>query len=183
MRGIAAILAALLAQSASNIPAFAGEVKSQTNSAASFERYRTYQWLPPIILTGTGIAEDHPVDPLVRGVVNRQLQLRGLTEVESGADLQVATWVVVAESIPKVEKALFKNGNVRATPIAAIGRDNHQGTFAVSLIDTRLKQSAWSAMAIENIPDRSVMKPDRARKKLEKSAEKLFENYPVKSKN
>jgi uncharacterized protein DUF4136 len=165
-------------------PAFAGKVLSQTGKGADFARYRTYEWFAPRVLTGTGIVEDHPVNPLVKEVVNRQLQQRGLTEVSSGADLQISTWVLT-ESVPQVEKALFAGGmeNIYATPIATIGRYNRQGTLVVNLIDAQSKKSAWSAMATESIPDKDVITPDDARKKLEKAAGNMFKKFPVKLKN
>ena len=37
------------------------------------------------------------------------------------------------------------------TPIATMGRYNHEGTLIVNLIDTRTKKSAWVALVKETI--------------------------------
>jgi hypothetical protein len=81
------------------MPAFAGQV--QTGSGVDFVRYRTYEWLGPTVLTGTGIAESH----------NRQLERRGFAEVAAGADLQIAIRVLTESSLPAFQKFPVKSRN------------------------------------------------------------------------
>src|SRR5512146_1281798 len=88
--GLVAFVWGLLIQ-----PCFAGKVKALLQPDADFAHYKTYQWLPPQVLTKTGVVEDHPVfGPLVKDAVNRELARQGLKEVTEGGDLQVATTIL-----------------------------------------------------------------------------------------
>src|SRR5262245_48288446 len=73
------------------VPVCSGaDLKVAIGPGADFARYKTYQWLPPRVLTKTGVVENDPVlTPLIKDAINRQLIQRGLTEVAEGGDLQV----------------------------------------------------------------------------------------------
>jgi hypothetical protein len=156
------------------------KLKTYTGPNIDLNSYKTYRWLPPRVLTNTGIVEDDPnVAPTVRTAVNRELQARGLTEVEQGGDLLVSTGVLASKS-PQLE-ALIYPGLINAnetfgSPIATMGRYNREGTFAVNLIDAKTKKSAWAGLITDSIDD----KPGSGIKKIPKAAAKMFEKYPVK---
>ena len=157
---------------------FAAEkVKVYVGPGADFSRYKTYEWLPPKILTKTGVVEGDPeYAPLIKASVNRQLELKGLREVPSGGDLQVSA-LALAESIPQLEAVIFP-GNVAmdyATPVATVGRYNREGTLVVNLIDTRTKKSAWAGLAKETLKN----KPGAGKDKIDKAAVRIFKKYPV----
>jgi hypothetical protein len=143
-------------------------------------KYKTYQWLPPKILTKTGLVEgDNEYAPLIKAAVDRQLVRCGLTEVAEGGDLQVSA-LALREASAQLEAVIFQ-GYIPmdfATPIATMGRYNHEGTLVVNLIDARTKKSAWAGLARETI-DRT---PGSGKKKIDKAAERLFKKYPVKKK-
>jgi hypothetical protein len=156
---------------------FAGEVKTLTGKDADFSRYKTYEWLPPKIHTPTGIVEDDPViAPLIKQAVNDQLAKKGLREVVSGGDLQVAT-LALAEWMPQVEALVFSTGTQPnwGTAVTTVGRYNKQGSLFVNLIDTRTKLSAWVGMATESLAD----KPGSGQKKIAGAAAKMFKKYPL----
>src|SRR5271165_3003640 len=90
-------------------PTFAVNVKSQMGENADFSHYRTYQWLPPRVLTKVGVVENHPANPILKEAVGRQLAQKGLSELSDGADLMIQAWVVT-ESVPQLEAVLFASG-------------------------------------------------------------------------
>jgi hypothetical protein len=145
--------------------------------------YKTYQWLPPRVLTNTGIVEnDDKVSPAVKAAVNRELTARGLVEVEHGGELLISTGVLTSYS-PQLEALIFP-GLIAANetfgdPIATVGRYNKEGTFAVNLIDAKTNKSAWAGLITDSIDD----KPGSGVKKIPKAAAKLFGKYPVKKRS
>lgn len=159
-------------------PCCAGKVKTFVSEKSDFASYKTYQWLPTRILTKAGVVEDDPdISPIVKAAVNRELTSRGLKEVAEGGDLQIVS-CVLNTYVPQLEAYIFPFGGTLdyATPIAAIGRYNREGTLAISLIDRNTKKSAWAGMITESIDN----KPGAGAKKIPKATETLFKKYPVK---
>ena len=171
---LAALLSAGLAQ-----PSLAGEVRTQTGTNIDLSQYKTYQWLPPRVLTQAGVVEDHPANPILKEVVGRQLAQKRLNELADGADLQIQVYVLT-ESVPQLEAVLMggEAGMFYATPIATMGRYNRQGTLYINLIDRRAKRSAWLGMATESLPS-GTLKPDEIHKKLDHAATSIFKKYPA----
>jgi hypothetical protein len=161
-------------------PIFAGKVKAHTGDNVDLSRYKTYQWLPPRVLTKSGVVEDHPVNPVLMEVVGRQLSLKGLTEVGDGADLMIQAYVLT-ESTPQLEAVIMAEGPgmMYGTTIATMGRYNHQGTLCLNLIDRRTKKYAWFAMVTDSLPN-GTLKPKETRSKIDKAAKNIFKKYPVK---
>src|SRR5271170_7118128 len=62
-------------------PLCAENVKVYPNRHADFAHYKTYQWLPPRVLTKTGIDENTPANPIIKEVIAPQLSQKGLKEV------------------------------------------------------------------------------------------------------
>ena len=156
---------------------FAGNVQVWMEKGANLSQYKTYEWLPPKILTSKGVVEDDPeFAPLIKAAVNRQLNGKGLKEVAQGGELQVST-LALAQSIPQLEALIFANPgtpDVFTAPIATVGRYNREGTLVVNLIDTKTQKSAWCGMAKETIDN----KPGAGKKKIDSAAAKLFKKYP-----
>ncbi len=154
---------------------FAGKVRVQVMPGADFARYKTYQWLPPRVLTSTGVVENHPVvGPAIKDAINRELAGKGLREVADGGDLQVSAFAL-REAVPQLEAVVFGGPDMMyAQPIATMGRYNHEGTLIVNLIDTKTKKSAWIGMVKETI-DRGEF---TGLKKLPGAAAKMFKKYP-----
>jgi len=156
-------------------PCYAGKARVDVQPGADFARYKTYTWLPPKVLTNTGVVENHPViGPAMKDAINRQLIAKGLREVPDGGDLQVSA-LALRESIPQLEAVIFGGPAMDfGTPIANMGRYNSEGTLVVNLIDTRTKKSAWVGMVKESIDN----KEGAGQKKLPAAAAKLFKKYP-----
>lgn len=177
MRSAAILIASVLAGGSG---ALAEEkVKAITTPGVDMASYRTYEWLPPRVLTKSGVVENHPANPLIRAAVDRQLTARGLTEAKTAGDLQVAA-TALTESIPQVEAVLMAEGNnmMYGTPIATMGRYNKEGTLVVNLIDAKTKKTAWIGLARESLPNKAQQEPDEIQKKLDSAAKKMFQKYP-----
>lgn len=166
------VILALCAQ-----PCFAGKVQSIVGQNAEFSRYKTYQWLPTRILTKTGVVEDEPsTTPVVKDAINRQLAAKGLREVNTGGDLQVAT-VILTESTPQLEALIFSGVQQYdwGQPIATVGRYNKQGTLVVNLIDAKTTETAFAGMATKSIDN----KPGAGIKKIPQAVADVFKKYPA----
>jgi hypothetical protein len=147
------------------------EVKSFSSKQLDFAQYKTYQWLPPTVLTKAGVLENEPsVNPLIEKAVKKELAQIGLVEVPQGADVQIATGALT-ESVPQLEAVFFgpldaAPGTVwGAEPIATMGRYNKQGSLIPNMIDTRTNKSAWVAIAT-----RTLGKPSHNEKNISKAA-------------
>ena len=158
---------------------FAAKIRTQAMPGAEFARYKTYQWLPPKVLTKSGVVENHAVlAPAMKEAIGRQLAAHGLTEVAQGGDLEVSALALTA-SIPQLEAVVFGGSDMMyATPIATMGRYNKEGTLVVNLIDTRSKKPAWVGMVQDSLDN----KEGSGLKKLPAASEKLFKKYPTTSK-
>jgi len=157
---------------------YAGSVRAHAAPGADLTRYKTYQWLPTRVLTGTGVVENEPVlTPLIKDAVNREMTQRGLTEVAEGGDLQISAGITT-HAVPQLEAVLFAGPQdlTYATPIATMGRYNRKGSLIVNLIDSKTKKSAWAGLAEEDLSDAK----GAGQKKIAKAAVKLFKKYPVK---
>jgi hypothetical protein len=161
-------------------PLFARKVKTFAGEHATFEAYKTYRWLPVKTLGPSGIVENDPdVAPAIRAAVNHEMAGRGLTEVQEGGDLEVATFATTS-FFPQLEAVIFP-GNLQmdfATPIATMGRYNKEGTLAINLIDAHTMKSAWAGLVTDSIDN----KPGSGKKKIPGAAAALFNKYPAKKK-
>jgi len=156
---------------------FAGDCKTFPAKGANFAQYKTYSWAPPKFLGKTGVVENDPViAPLIIQAVDNELAKKGLTPVQSGADLQVVS-IGLIDASPQVEAVYMAGGldMAFADPIATMGRYNRQGTLVVNLVDTKTKKSAWVGMATESLAGQGQ---EKNKKKVAKAAERMFKKYP-----
>jgi hypothetical protein len=167
-------------------PLVIGKVQAFTAKDADFSRYKTFQWLPPRVVTKLGVVEDDPANPILKAAVGQQLSQRGLNELAAGADLQIQAWVLT-EQVPQfvamiaasVSIDLSTSAVTVSDPMAVVGQFNRQGSLYLNLIDSRTNKSAWFAMVSDSLPNRTL-KPEEIRAKLDKAAKNIFGKYPVK---
>lgn len=156
--------------------AFAGKVQVWQDKSVNFAQYKTYQWLPPKLLTKRGIVEDDPdVAHIIKDAVNRQLAQKGLREVTQGGDLEIST-LALTQAAAQLEGFIFTGTtpDFFTAPVATVSRYNHEGTLVVNLIDAKTQKSAWCGMATESISS----KPGAGQKKIAPAAAKMFKKYP-----
>jgi len=151
----------------------AQKVTTYKGSAADFNSYKTYSWLPGRALTSQGIIDDPPVTPVVHQAVDEQLAARGLRKVETGGDLEV-TFATARRLSFRVETAggWFVLGT-SSIYVPSLSRTNSEGTLALNLTDPRQKKSAFLAICTA-----TVDKPSEVENKVRKAVEKAFKKYP-----
>ncbi len=179
MRTPGRILCSMLLASVCLLPSLRA-AKVKTQGGKNLSQYKSYQWLPPRVLTKLGLEENHVANPVLKEVVGRQLGERGLAELTEGADLQIQVWIFT-ESVPQIEALIYTIDPymLYGAPIATVGRYNRQGTLFLNLIDRRTKKSAWIGMVTDSLPI-GTLEPDQIRAQLDKAAKNLFKKYPVK---
>jgi|ERR1035438_3880051 hypothetical protein len=167
-------------------PLVAGKVEAFPAKDADFSQYKTFQWLPPRVVTKQGVVENDPANPVLKAAVGQQLSEKGLNELANGADLQIQVWVLT-EQVSQFEAMIAASVSIDLStstvtvidPMVVVGRFNRQGSLYINLIDSRTNKSAWLAMASDSLPNRTL-KPDEIRAKLDKAAKDIFKKYPVK---
>lgn len=175
----------LLFSGSSLVPLFAGKVKVYSSPNADFAHYKTYQWLPPRVLTKTGIDQNNPANPVLKAVLGQKLSQKGLNEVADAADLQVQVWVLT-ETVPQVEAIILSavsidvsdSGVTTSNYNVGVTSYNREGSLYINLIDSRTNKSAWFAMVKDSLPRRGTLKPEEIRSKLQKAATDIFKKYP-----
>ena len=103
---------------------FAGKVQVWMDKSTDFSAYKTYRWLPPKLLTKTGLVDDNAeFAAIVKEAINRELARKGLTEVTEGADLEVST-LALTQPIPQLEGFIFPGAtpDFFTAPVATMGR-------------------------------------------------------------
>jgi hypothetical protein len=158
--------------------AFAQKINVDWDRSLNFADFHTYSWEPsPNPAKGFW-------DQRIKDAVDKQLQAKGLTKVDSNPDL----WVVYSNSIHDQKQVVgtgygFGPGwgwgwgwgpdqvtyNTYVTKV---------GTLVVELADAKDKELAWRGSATDTISDNS----NKNINTLDKAVQKLFKNYPPKEK-
>jgi Domain of unknown function (DUF4136) len=171
-RTMIAFLGMVLFASAS----FAQQVKTDYDRAADFSQLKTYSW-----------EKVQTQDPLwidrIKAAVNGALAAKGLTPVESGADISI-----VAMEITQSHRTLntfydgfgggwrWGGGFGDATTTV----DTYKvGTLVVDLFETNTKKLVWRGSASDTLSDKS----EKNIKNLDKGVQKMFDHFPPGTKN
>ena len=162
------------------------DVHYNYDRSANFGSYKTYQWVE---IPG-GAVPDQLVDQAIMRAADEQLRQRGLTKVESNADLYVGYQVVINR---EKSVSLWGTGGDWG-PWGGWGPwgrgDIHSvqgqtstvpvGILLIDLYDVGRKQLVWRGDAVKTITLKTD--PDKNYKNLQKVMTKLFKNYPPKAK-
>jgi hypothetical protein len=171
------LLAAFLFMSAC---AYGQDVHYNYDRSANFAAYKTYQWVE---IPG-GAVPDQLIDQAIKRAAEEQLVQKGLTKVESNADLYIGYQFVL-----NLEKSisLWDTGGAGPWGWDPFGGSRNVqgqtstipvGILLMDLYDIGKKQLVWRGDAIKTI---NLQKdPDKNYKNLQKVMTKLFKNYPPK---
>ncbi|HXK01130.1 MAG TPA: DUF4136 domain-containing protein [Verrucomicrobiae bacterium] len=157
----------LMAFMALGAPAFAQEVQFDYNRSASFNTYRTYQWLPDQAVPVGG----EILDRNIKRAVDEQLSSKGLQRVEIGGDLLVAYQAEIKQE--KGSASILGPARI-ATSTIDIGR------LVVELSEQVTRQVIWrgSASKAAYATVDIGRNPDEVYRCLARPVAKLFRNYP-----
>lgn len=152
--------------------AMAQQVRVDYDTSRDFGTYETFMWLK----------EPATANPLDRqrliAEVSAALTSKGLTLVESGADLCVAAHTATQE-----ERTLstfydgfsgwrWRGGFGTATTIVTT---YEVGTLVVDIFDARMKDAIWRGVSMKALAD----DPAKNARNLKKAITKLFERWPA----
>jgi hypothetical protein len=157
--------------------AYGQDVHYNYDRSANFAAYKTYQWVD---IPG-GAVPDQLIDQAIKRAADEQLTLKGLTKVESNADLHIGYQFVL-----NLEKSISLSemggpgfgwdpwggsrnvrGQTSTIPV---------GILLMDLYDIGKKQLVWRGDAVKTINLKKD--PDKNYKNLQKVMAKLFKNYP-----
>jgi len=162
--------------------AYGQDVHYNYDRGANFAAYKTYQWVE---IPG-GAVPDQLVHQAIMSAADEQLRQRGLTKVESNADLYIGYQVVI-----NLEKSvsLWGTGGDWGGWGGPWGGGLHSmqgqtstvpvGILLIDLYDVGRKQLVWRGDAVKTIELKTD--PDKNYKNLQKVMAKLFKNYPPKA--
>jgi hypothetical protein len=159
--------------------ALAQSVTYDFDRAANFSTFKTYAWT-----RGTALADELNHARIIRSIES-QLVAKGLTRVETSANPDV----LVAYHA-SFDKNLQINawgsgwggprfGGLRSA--TATTQDVLTGTLVVDMMDGATKSIVWRGMASADLD--AAAKPDKREKNINRAMQKLFKNYPPKSKS
>jgi hypothetical protein len=154
--------------------ALAQNVTYDFDRAADFSRFKTYAWV-----RGTNLSDPLNHNRVVRAV-DAQLMAKGLAKAETSASPDVL--VAYHASFDKdLQLTGFssgfggyrfggtRSGSVRAEEILT-------GTLVVDLVEAKTKTIVWRGTASKDVDVNAS--PEKREKNINRTAEKLFKNYP-----
>ena len=155
---------------------FAQNITFDYDRAVDFSKLRTYAWV-----RGTPVNDALNDQRIVRAV-DSQLSLKGVTRVERNAkpDLLVAYHAAFGRDlqISGFESGWggyrfggMRSGTARTEQILT-------GTLIIDIVDAQAKTIVWRGVASKDIDVNAS--PEKREKNINKTADKLFKNYPPK---
>jgi Domain of unknown function (DUF4136) len=155
-------------------PAAAQKVTYDFDKEANFSAFRTYAWV-----RGTDLNDELNHKRIVHAV-DTQLAARGLTAVDAGAgpDVLVAYHASFGRDL-QVSGFSSGWGGYRFGPARSGSARVDQiltGTLVVDVVDAKTGTIVWRGIASKDIDANAS--PEKREKNINKTAEKLFKNYP-----
>jgi hypothetical protein len=156
--------------------AVAGDVQAFPVKGVDLSTYKTFKMLPPRVLTKAGIQENDPTyGPYILASVRKELTAKGLKEVDTNPDMEVATGGL-GRAFPQLEALIYSytvDADWGTGTLTTVGRYNKEGTVLVNCIDPKTKKTVWFGMA-----SRAWGKPSTVDSMIAKATAQLFKKYP-----
>jgi hypothetical protein len=142
------------------------------DSAANFTRFKTYTWV-----RGTNVNDELNHKRIMRAI-DAQLTARGFSQVEAigNPDVLVAYHAsfdrdleINASGLGGYRLAGPRSGTARVEEIVV-------GTLAIDMMDAQTKNIVWRGIATKELDVKAS--PEKKEKNINKTAEKIFKNYP-----
>ena len=150
----------------------AQDVKTDHDVSANFAKYKTYMWTK-----GTPAPSPFTEDRIRNGV-NQNLAAKGLKPVDANADMVVATHVVTQQQKELVAQGF---GGPRFGGMGSASMQTLiQGSLVLDFYDAGTKNLVWRGVGTETFDE---VDPQKIAKKIDKALEKMFKEYPPKSKS
>jgi hypothetical protein len=160
----------------------AQKVKVAADPSIDFSKYKTYAW-------DQGMFSNPMVQDMIIKAVDNEMAARGLQKVTTDPDLIVAT-LVATESDLNTSNTTWEptlNTIAKGIPASSTTFAVTKGTLVIEISDASTKNSVWRGTATKTLEHgptgdkahdaRTVAKP------INKAVEKMFKNFPVRSRN
>jgi len=151
-------------------------VAVQVAKTVDFTQYRTFAWRQ-----GTPAANP-AIEEMIRDAIQKQLLAKGLTRVDTDADLLVSTHAKqeseMREDVDILGASQRWAGESEDDGVSGdILRPVDVGTLVVDLLDGNSKLNIWRGTATRTLSD----SPKTAQKQIEKAVKKMFDSFPDKA--
>ena len=149
-------------------------VAVQVAKTVDFTQFKTFAWRQ-----GTPAANP-ATEKIIREAIQKQLLAKGLTRVDSDADLLVSTHARQASELREDVDILgvqqhwpgdSESGGVSGDSL----REIDVGTLVVDMFDGNTRLNIWRGTATRTLAE----SPKTAQKQIDKSVRKMFESFPT----
>ena len=154
---------------------FAQKVTYNFDQGADFSKYKTYKWVE---IANTKVP-DALIDKQIKGAIDSQLALKGLTRVESDeANLLVGYQLGFGTEKQITSYGGYGYGARWGGMSTATTSTVRIGQLVLDMYDPAMKQVVWRGMGVKEVDE--TAKPDKRTKNLAKGVGKMLKNYPPK---
>jgi hypothetical protein len=150
-------------------------VAVQVAKTVDFTQFKTFAWRQ-----GTPAANS-ATEKMIREAIQKQLLAKGLTRVDSDADLLVSTHA-------RQGSEMREDVDILGLPLRLAGdseidgtsgdylREVDVGTLVVDMLDGNNRLNIWRGTATRTLSN----SPKAAQKQIDKAVKKMFESFPTK---
>ena len=150
------------------VMAFADKVTSDFDRTVNFSKYKTFMWIqePEV--------KEAFMGPRIMAAVNRELTVRGLRQVNDGADLALGAHLATEER--HTWETYYSGdgwwgwGGWATTTVQTY----EVGTLTVDLFDGHTRKLVWQGVATDELES----KPRKQTREFDKQIGKMFKYYP-----
>lgn len=146
------------------------DVKYNYDPSVDFSKYHTYQWV--------NLPTNHPdqmIDRQIKGDVDTQLAAKGLTQVNSKPDVQVAYQIAVDQE--KQWNAWGTGGFRFGGGMGSATQSTiNIGTLGIDFFDPASKQIIWRGQGTKTIDPSG--NPQKNMERMQKAIAKILKNFP-----
>jgi hypothetical protein len=161
-----------------SLPAIAQKVTVDYDKAASFTNFKTYAWKE-----GTP-AKNPLMQTRITEAIDKELAAKGFKKVDAEQNPDLVVLYHAAVDVETQINTVNMGGYYGwYGPYGGVGGGGSSttyvdkipvGTLRVDIGDIKNKKLLWQGKAVSNLSD----KPEKVEKTINKSAEKMFKNFP-----
>jgi len=173
MKAFRRFVPAALAVFVLSVFALAFDVQTDYDKKADFSQYKTFSWIK--VKTTDPLWQDR-----IKEAVGRELQAKGLQQVDSGGDVALDA---VGSAKDQQEYTTFYNGmgpwwwrgfgGETTTTVT----NYRVGTLVVDMYDAKTHRLIWRGTSSDTLSS----KPSKNEKKLDKDVARMFDKFPPKN--
>lgn len=152
-------------------------VETSKKAGIDYQRYATYAWRARNSAPGYALADDSPLDRLIKAAADAVLEENGLERAPAGAEADVEiTYVGYLEDLLEIEgvkREIRRGVTWIGDPDSHSMRSAQVGTLVFEIYDADSGDLVWSGWDTEVARTR-----DQIRKKARKVARRILRHFP-----